>query len=111
MKKAYFDIIRERLHDIFPNVKFSLAVCDENLQTMGLCSDAPCIVALDLYNSDFSEMMDELMQLEVDAYITSDGDDPDEDNPLYQRYLRYGMLWDIFYTAKETTAPSQKNLV
>lgn len=48
---------------------------------------------------EYEDMMDKLIQLEIDAYNTEDGIEPSKDNPYYQKYLKYGWLWDLFYQA------------
>jgi len=39
--------------------------------------------------------------LEIDAYNTSDGDFPKPSNTAYQKYIKYGWMWDWLYNAME----------
>ncbi len=91
--------IKKLLPDICPDVKFSLKTTDDILATLGFCDVPPCVVAFDLNDSEFEEMLLELIQLEVDAYNTPDGKDPKEDDPYYQRYLKYGWIYDVLFNA------------
>ena len=106
MEKNLFDIVQCRLPDICPDVRFSLIVADEGLRTLQLSADTPCIVGFDLDANAFQKMLTALEQLEVDAYHTPDGKEPKRTDPDYQRYLTYGILWDILYHARETEYPA-----
>lgn len=44
-------------------------------------------------------MMDELMQLETDAFNTHNGEMPSENDLSYKKYEKYGWLWDMFCNA------------
>ncbi len=101
MEKPLFDVVQSRLPDVCPNVKFSLIATDEALQKLGLSKNTLCVVGFDLDAEGFEKMMSELEQIEVDAFNTPDGKSPKSNNPDYQRYLTYGILWDILYDAHE----------
>ena len=107
MEKLSFDIMQYRLPDVCPNVRFSLIATDKNLHTLGFSSDELCIIAFDLDNDGFRKMMSVLEQLEVDAFNTPDGKEPKRSDPDYQRYLTYGILWDILYNAREIEYTAQ----
>lgn len=100
IERSHYDEMKTLLPDICPNVEFSLVVADENLKLLGLCSDVPCIVAFDLDKDEFNQMMDELIQLEIDAFNVPGGDPPPDD-PDYQRYIKYGWMWDVLFDAEE----------
>ena len=101
MEKSWYDIVECRLPDVCPDIRFSLIVADENLSKLGLGADAPCIIGFDLDDNGFRAMMSDLEQLEVDAFNTPDGKEPKRNDPDYQRYLTYGILWDILYNARK----------
>ena len=101
MDKASWNIISSRLPDICPSVHFSLLVVDENFKTLGFGVSEPCVVSFDMDESSFRRMLLNLTDLEADAFNTSDGQPPRKDDPDYQRYLKYGILWDILYNAKQ----------
>lgn len=97
-----YGTIEEHLHAVIPSIIMSHVVTDEKLKQLGFVDHAPCVFSLDMTRDDFEDMMDELMQLEVDAFNTPDGSMPPEDDPLYLKYLKYGWLWDMFYNATVT---------
>ncbi len=101
MEKPLFDVVQSRLPDVCPNVKFSQIATDEALRILGLSKYTLCVVGFDLDANAFQKMMSELEQIEVDAFNTPDGKEPKRNDPDYQRYLTYGILWDILYNAHE----------
>ena len=99
LSEALYREIEKLLPDICPDVKISLEAVDDNLATLGFCDVPPCTVAFDLDDVEFKEMLLELNQLEVDAFNTPDGKNPKEDDPYYQRYLKYGWIYDVLFNA------------
>ena len=50
-----------------------------------------------IYHQDeYNDMMDELSQLETDAFNTSEGSDSYPSNESYTLYTEHGWLWDMF---------------
>ncbi len=47
--------------ELYPEIKLKLISCDETLEKLGFCEDAPCAVRFDLGNKDIEEVLDELM--------------------------------------------------
>jgi hypothetical protein len=41
---------------------------------------------------EYDEMMDELMQIEIDAFNTPDGEPPESNNEAYKKYLDHGWI-------------------
>ncbi len=101
MDKSSWEIINNRLPDICPNVKFSLLVIDDNIKALGFCSSELCIVGFDMDETCFDGMLLDLTDLETDAFNTAGRKPPHKDDPDYQRYLKYGILWDILFNAKQ----------
>lgn len=92
--------LEKQLPDICPDVKFYLECSDENLVKFGFCDVAPCVVVFELDEDDFEKMLyDDLVQIEVDAFNTPDGKDPPEDDEYYQKYLKYGWMFDVLHNA------------
>jgi len=52
--------IEKLLPDICPDVKFSLETVDDNLTALGFCDTPPCVVAFNLNDIEFKEMLFEL---------------------------------------------------
>ena len=91
----------ERLFpDIFPNIPFFIKEADHNLKKLGLCEYVPCIVMFALDNDEFEDMLNELIDIETNAFNTKNGEHPKDDDPLYQKYLKYGCLYEILYNAE-----------
>ena len=95
--------LEKQLPDICPDVKFYLESSDETLVKLGLSDIAPCVVVFELDEDAFEKMLyDELVQIEVNAFNTSDGKDPPEDDEDYQKYLKYGWMFDVLHYAYNT---------
>lgn len=93
--------MEKSLPDIFPEVSFFIKEADQNLVKLGLCESAPCVVMFNLDNNEFEDMLDELNEIEIDAFNTNYGEYPKQDNPAYQKYLKYGCLYEILYNAEQ----------
>ena len=88
------------LPDIWPDIKINLLSMDENLEKLGFCKSAPCVVSIDLSAAEYEQLLDKLMDLEVNAYDTADGDYPSDNDPDYILYCKYGWMWDVLYSAE-----------
>lgn len=91
--------IEESLKVICPWVKIQHIYTDNKLKELGFVESPPCCFSLDMSWDEFEYMMDELTQLEVDAFNTPHGEMPSKNDPLYQKYIKYGWLWNMFYNA------------
>ena len=100
MNRDEYNKIQILLPDICPQIGFSLKVEDDNLVVLGLCDSAPCIVEFDMTDSEYEEMLDDLNELEIEAFNTPHGTYPSESSPAYQKYLKYGCLYDILSNAE-----------
>ena len=100
IEESNYNKMKILLPDICPDVEFDLIATDDNLKKLGLCADSPCVIAFNIDESRFDQMMDELIQLEIDAFNVSDGY-PSSDDPLYQRYIKYGWMWNVLHNAEE----------
>lgn len=94
------ETIQERLSELHPEYKTEIANCDLNLELLGFCKSAPCDLFLDISDDDFLNLLDELMQIEVDAY-NIDEDEPDERSPQFQKYKRYSWIYDVIFDAED----------
>lgn len=99
--KVTYNQIKTILPDIKPDIKIELMSCDDNLEKLGFCSSAPCVVCFDLSCDELNHLLDDLMQIETDAFNTDDGKPPLDNDPYYQKYKKYGWLWDVLFYAKE----------
>lgn len=92
--------IERLLPEICPDVSFYTVAEDYNLELLGLCESALCVVVFNLDNDEFKELLDELNNIEIDAFNTKYGEHPKQDNSAYQKYLKYGCLYEILYNAE-----------
>ncbi len=99
--KVTYNRINTLLPDIRPDIKITLISCDDNLEKLGFCDSAPCVVSFDLNSDELENLLDELMYMEISAYNTENGKHPSDNDPDYQIYRKYGWMWDIFFYAEE----------
>ena len=97
VKKVY-ERVKERLEEFRPNIKIELIVCDIMLEKLGFCESAPCIVYVHLEENEMEILLDDLLSLEIDAF--NGNDEPEDDDPLYVLYKKYGWLYDVFVEAE-----------
>ena len=102
LNKEDFDKISELLPDICPDVSFSLKEQDDSLVKLGFCNSAPCIIEFDMNAEEFYEMLDTLNDIEIDAFNTEYDEYPKGNNPAYQKYLKYGCLYEILFSAERS---------
>ena len=95
VKKEEWEEIEKLIPEIFPELHFELVVEDISLKILGLAESVPCVVSIDTDFSGYESILDELSQLETDAYLNDDY----EDSPEYYRYERYKNLWPILFNA------------
>ena len=83
--------LKKCLHELYPDIVVELLVSDSALVSLGFVEeeDEPCIIDLHVTEERLQEIVRDALQLEVDAYMNGD---PAEDDPFYQKYLRYGWL-------------------
>ncbi len=98
--KPLYEKIKELLPDIWPNIQIRLMSEDSNLVRLGFVDSVPCVVELDVDEKQFEEILYSFYDLEVDAYNTEDGKDPPQNDPFYQKYLKYGWIGDVLARAK-----------
>ncbi len=98
--KLSYNKIKNLLPDISSEVEFYLESVDENLEKLGLCKSAPCVVVFDLDTQGFENLLDVLSYIEVDAFNTKNGEHPKATDYQYQKYLKYGCLFDILNNAE-----------
>lgn len=94
-----YDKVETLLPDICPDVACFVKEADHTLVDMGLCKSAPCVITFGVGTEEFYEMLDMLNDIEIDAFNTP-GATHDESNLAYQKYLKYGCLYDILSNAK-----------
>lgn len=97
VKKVY-ERVKERLEEFRPNIKIELIVCDIMLEKLGFCNSAPCIVNIHLDEEEMENLQLDLLNFEIDAF--NGNDEPEDDDPLYVLYKKYGWLYYLFLQAE-----------
>lgn len=100
LDRTSYNKVENLLHDIYPEVEFYLESIDENLEKLGFCKSAPCIVAFNLDAQGFEALLDGLSYIEIDAFNTKNGEHPKVEEYEYQKYLKYGCLFDVLNNAE-----------
>ena len=100
MSMADYEKVENLLPELFPDVSFFVKEADHNLKNLGLCESAPCVVVFNLDSNEFAELIDKLDDIEVDAFNLLLSDKPSREHPAYQKYLKYGCLYDILFLAE-----------
>lgn len=95
-----YEQLEQDLHEVCPWVKIKKEDWSNYYVEFGFSADNAFLVVLDLTLAEYDEMLNELLQIEVDAFNTSSGEMPDERDELYIRYERLGYLYDFFNNAK-----------
>ncbi|MBR5429271.1 MAG: hypothetical protein IK116_01960 [Firmicutes bacterium] len=86
--------IKQNLFEIHPEIKVALVSCDYALASLGFVGQPPCVIHVDLTQEGMEQLLDELMDYEIDSV------DMPKQSKEYQAYVKYGGLWDIFYSAE-----------
>jgi len=86
--------LKQCLFEIHPEIKLVLASCDYALASLGFVDQPPCVIHVDLTQEDMEQLLDELMDFEIASV------DMPEQSKEYQACVKYGWLWDIFYSAE-----------
>lgn len=91
-----FKTVQDCMNDLFPQIDLEL-ISDYTL----LGSSLPYSFTMSIRYSELDDIMEDLIQLEIDAFNTEDGKMPQPSNPCYLKYVKYGWLWDLFAIAME----------
>jgi len=96
-----FGLAKEQLQELYPFAEISLISCDDALERLGFVDSAPCVFGLDVSREQLDTIFDDLIQMEIDAFNTEDGDYPESNDPYYLKYITYGWLYDLLFYAHE----------
>ena len=94
-----FKKIKSSLLVVYPEAKIEHIFTDISLQSLGFTNISPCVFTLDMSWDEYYIMMDELSQIETDAFNTPNGEAPDLSDEAYKLYIEHGWLWDMFHNA------------
>ena len=93
-----YQSLKTDLLEIRPDIKVELVVCDIMLEKLGFCNLAPCIVNIYLDEEEMDKLQIDLLNFEIDAFNCNDY--PEDDDPLYVLYKKYGWLYYLFLEAE-----------
>lgn len=65
--KEKYKVLVEYFTEYHPDVAITLIECDDNLEKLGFCRSAPCIVSLDLDFEKANEILEQLTDFEIEA--------------------------------------------
>lgn len=88
------------LSEIHPEINLIFVSCDFTLASLGFAEQPPCVIHADLTRGELESLLDDLMQYEIDAYNPPETQGEPERTPEDQKFIRYGWMWDIFYSAE-----------
>ncbi len=100
INKDEFNEINTLLPELFPNISFEIKSQDDALVNLGFCNSAPCVIEFDLTTEEFEALLCDLDDIEVDAFNLPKYIEPKENDPTYQKYLKYGCLYTILNNAE-----------
>ena len=106
--KAEYEVFKERLQELHPEIRVHLSSCDEALKKLGFVESAPCIVFLDMNNVQMESLLHELDQFEVNLYNVNECS---EDVQAENEYERYECLNKWLYSATVLKDVSASGLV
>lgn len=92
-----FELVESRLHELFSEVELNHIVTDYALKELGFVDNPPCVFTFNLSEEKIEEIMDAINDIDI-AYCMDDR--VGEDNPGYERLIRYWFLWDLFDEAE-----------
>lgn len=98
-KSVYMKLIN-CLPELISDVDIQLITCDENLASLGFVKDPPCLLQIDITSEQLEALLEELIWMETEAYSDEKGME-EESGKAYERYARYGWLYDYLYDLSE----------
>ena len=97
MSLKEYERLRQSLSEIHPEILFEVVSCDYALAALGFVSSPPCEFTVNVTNDKLEELLDELMDLEINAVGLP------EHTEAYRRYQKYGWMWDVLRFAEPMT--------
>lgn len=87
--------LKECLSEIYPQVEVKLISSDPMLKKLGFVDKVPCQIEVCATREQIQEIRDMALDFEVAAYDGPSNYYPNENDEAYQKYLRYGWLYDF----------------
>lgn len=83
---------KKSISEIYPQLTVKLISQDPMLKNLGFIDKVPCEIELYATDEQFDELWNRVLQFEIDAYNTPDGENPPENDPNYILYCKYQWL-------------------
>lgn len=87
--------LKKCLSEIYPQVEVKLISSYPILKKLGFVDKVPCQIEVCATEEQIQEIRDMAIDFEVAAYDGPDNYYPDEKDEAYQKYVRYGWLFDF----------------
>ena len=89
--------LKNLLPDFKPDIIIDLVSCDINLEKLGFCKSAPCVVNIDIDKIERDRIMDEINRIEEIACTCNLPINSEE----CKRYEKYGWIWNYLFYAEQ----------
>lgn len=66
------ELYKSLLSELKPSWKVEIILEDYNLYKLGFTDDIPCYLSLDVFEEDINELYDEIIEMEIYAYMDED---------------------------------------
>ncbi len=93
-----FEELQKCMARFRPEIKLILGECDDMLERLGFCNYAPCIIYVDVTEQEMDALVDDLIQIEIDAYNLEG--EPLPNDTCFLLYKEFGWMWDYFENAE-----------
>ena len=92
--KETYQYLKDYIKELIPEIEVKLLKEDINLFNLGFSSHIPCDIEIIATDDQIDELMDMIIQFEVDAYDTPNGE-PKETDESYIKYKRYSWIYSL----------------
>ena len=86
-----FERLKQCFEERYPKISANLLSADYALKELGFVKTVPCIIEVVATEEEIKVVVDDALQLEIDAYSCDE-----EDGEVWKLYERYGWLYDFF---------------
>ncbi|MDD2371639.1 MAG: hypothetical protein PHQ32_06540 [Firmicutes bacterium] len=89
--------LKDQIKELKPEIEVNLLEKDTNLFKLGFSDYTPCDIDIKATKEQLDDLLDMILMFEIDAYDTSDDDEPTEIDESYINYQRYGWIYNFLY--------------
>lgn len=92
--KETYQYLKDYIKELMPEIEVNSLKEDINLFNLGFRSYIPCEIEIIATDDQIDELMEMIIQFEVDAYDTQNGE-PKETDENYIKYQRYSWIYSL----------------